>query len=144
MILPDINLLVYAVDESSPFHERANAWLNDVLSSSSTFGLCYPTVLGFTRLVTNRRVFDNPYSVAEATILVDGWAAQPNATFILPTKRHWPLLKALLDEPGATGNLTTDAHISALAIEHGYTVYSNDTDFGRFPSVQWVNPLAEQ
>ncbi len=142
MILPDVNLLIYAVDESSPLHETANAWWNGVLSSNEIVGLCYPSMLGFIRLSTNTRVFDRPLSVETAGSIVDGWLDQPNTTIVSTTERHWPLLKDLLYSANLTGNMTTDAHIAALAVEHGYTVYSNDADFGRFPTVRWVNPIA--
>jgi len=141
MILPDINLLIYAVDELNPAHKKANTWWNETLSSASTVGLCYPTILGFVRLATNRQVFNRPYEIKEAIRLVGSWLNQPNATIVLPTNRHWLILRSLLEGTGAAGNLTTDAHIAALAIEHGYTVYSNDTDFARFPKLHWVNPL---
>ena len=120
MILPDANLLVYAVDETSDFHRRAKPWWDDVLSSSRIVGMCYPTMLGFIRLVTNRRVFAAPLSVSEATEYVSSWLAQPNTTIVVPTRRHWPLLETLLHATGLGANLTTDAHIAALAIEHGF------------------------
>ena len=142
LILPDVNLLVYAVDESSAFHAAANAWLDDALSSTNLVGFCYPTILGFVRLATNRRVFSNPLSLEEAVNYVDRWLEQPNAGIVVPMSRHWPLVKELLSDAGTAGNLTTDAHIAALAMEHGYTVYSNDADFGRFRKVAWINPLS--
>ena len=142
MILPDVNLLIYAVDKASTFHAAANAWLDGVLSSSDPVGFCYPTMLGFLRLATNRRIFDSPLSLAVATGYIDGWLQQPNATILVPTANHWPLVKDILKSSGTAGNLTTDAHIAAMAVEHGYTVYSNDADFGRFDKVEWANPLA--
>ncbi len=142
MILPDVNLLIYAVDESSPLHEKSNNWWNGVLSSNEMVGLCYPSMLGFIRLSTNARVFDRPLSIDAAGSIVDGWLDQPNTTIVTPTDRHWPILKDLFYSANLTGNMTTDAHIAALAVEHGYTVYSNDADFGRFPTVRWVNPIA--
>ncbi len=142
MILPDVNLLAYAVDETSIFHASAKAWWDDTLSSSRIIGLCYPSMLGFIRLVTNRRLFESPLSVNESVKYVESWLAQPNTTIVIPTPRHWPLLGNLLRTTGVAGNLTTNAHIAALAIEHGYTVYSNDTDFGRFSSLRWENPLS--
>lgn len=141
MILPDINLLVYAVDETSVFHPRAKAWWDQALSSTVVVGLSYPSLLGFIRLVTNRRVFEFPLPVTEAVAYADGWLAQPNTTIVVPTPRHWPLLTRLLKSTGVAANLTTDAHLAALAIEHGYTLYSNDTDFGRFENLRWENPL---
>jgi uncharacterized protein len=96
---------------------------------------------GLHRLVTNRRVFAAPLSVSEATEYVSSWLAQPNTTIVVPTRRHWPLLETLLHATGLGANLTTDAHIAAPAIEHGFTVFSNDTDFARFHSLRWENPL---
>ena len=144
MILPDVNLLVYAVDESSTFHTAANAWLDEILSSTNPVGFCYPAILGFVRLVTNGRVFSNPLSLEEAANYVDRWLGQPNAGIVVPMSRHWPLVKELLRDAGTAGNLTTDAHIAALALEHGYTVYSNDADFGRFQKVKWVGLAASR
>ena len=144
MILPDVNLLVYAIDETSDFHKPAKDWWDGVLSSSVVVGLSYPTILGFIRLVTNRRVFVAPLVVAEATAYVTSWLSQPNTTIVMPTPRHWPLLRSLLEGAGVGANLTTDAHIAALAIEHGFTVFSNDTDFARFDSLRWENPLRGQ
>ncbi len=141
MILPDVNLLVYAIDETSIFHNDAKTWWDETLSSSRIVGLCYPSILGFIRLVTNRRIFASPLSVAETVEYVDGWLAQPNTTIVVPSPRHWPILVTLLESTGVGANLTTDAHIAALAIEHGFTVYSNDSDFGRFDNLRWENPI---
>ena len=142
MILPDVNLLVYAVDETSPFHSQARPWWDDALSSSEAVGLCYPSVLGFVRLTNNRRVFESPLGVDEALRLATSWLDQPNATLLVPTPRHWPLLIELLRSAKGDANLTTDAHLAAHAIEHGYTLYSNDRDFGRFPGLRWKNPVS--
>ena len=141
MILPDVNLLVYAVDETSPFHARARRWWDDTLSSTATVGLCYPSILGFVRLTTNRRMFESPLSVDDVLDLVQSWLDQPHAVLLAPTGRHWPILSGLLRSSAAGANLTTDAHIAAYAIEHAGTVYSNDRDFGRFESLRWTNPL---
>jgi hypothetical protein len=123
----------------------AGSWrklVGRVLSSSAIVGFCYPSILGFVRLVTNRRVFTAPLSVATATDHVSDWLAQPNTTLFVPTPRHWPLFQDLLHATGVGSNFTTDAHIAALAMEHGYTVYSNDSDFGRFQNLRWENPLS--
>ncbi len=141
MILPDVNLLVYAVDESSAYHFSAKTWWDEALSSTTVVGLCYPTMLGFIRLVTNRQIFTAPLSITEATDYIADWLAQPNVTIVLPTPRHWPLLKSFLLATGVGANLTTDSHIATLAVEHGYTVYSNDNDFARFAGLRWENPL---
>ena len=112
-----------------------------MLPSANPVGLCYPTMLGFVRLATSRRVFSNPLNLEEAMNYVAQWLEQPNVGIVVPTRTHRPLVKDLLNSSGTAGNLTTDGHIAALATEHGYTVYSNDADFGRFPNVKWVNPL---
>lgn len=142
MIFPDVNLLVYAVDATSPFHARARRWWDAVLSSDQPVGLCYPSLLGFVRLVTNRRVFESPLGLGGALDIAESWLRQPNANLVLPTGRHWSILSGLLRSAAGSANLTTDAHIAAYAIEHGYTLYSNDWDFGRFAELRWKNPLA--
>ena len=142
MIVPDVNLLVYAVDETSPFHARARHWWDGVLSSAEIVGLCCPTVLGFVRMTTNRRVFDAPLDVGDTLDRIEGWLAQPNTELLSPTPRHWPILSELLRAAAVGANLTTDAHIAAYAIEHTGTVYSNDSDFARFQGLRWKNPLA--
>lgn len=141
MILPDINLLVYAVDANSPFHSQARRWWNEVLSSDQPVGLCYPSLLGFVRLTTNRRVFQSPLDVGQALDIAESWLEQPNTRLLAPTGRHWPILSGLLQSAPGGANLTTDAHIAAYAIEHGYMLYSNDSDFGRFEELRWKNPL---
>lgn len=142
MILPDVNLLVYAVDETSPFHAAARRWWDEALSSTEAVALCYPSLLGFVRLTTNRHVFFSPLGVGEALDMANSWLEQPNATLLLPTARHWTILSTLLRSATSGANLTTDAHIAAHALEHGYTVYSNDRDFDRFEGLRWANPLA--
>ena len=141
MIVPDVNVLVYAMDENSPFHAGARRWWEETLSSSGPVGLCYPAVLGFVRLVTNRRLFGRPLPVGAAVDDVQQWLDRPNVALLTPTARHWPILSDLLRSAGAGADLTTDAHIAAYAIEHAGTVYSNDRDFGRFEGLRWKNPL---
>lgn len=141
MILPDVNLLVFAVDATSPFHARARAWWEGVLSSPRRVGLTYPSILGFVRLTTHRRVFASPLRIDEALGYVNGWLEQPNVSILLPTERHWQRLSQVLRALGAGGNLTTDAHLAVLALEHGCTLQSNDADFARFAGLQWEDPL---
>lgn len=141
MMLPDVNLLVYAVDETSPFHTRARRWWDDLLSSTDTVGLCYPCILGFVRLTTNLRVFESPLAVGHVLDLVQSWLDQPNAVLLTPTARHWSILSGLLRSASTGANLTTDAHIAAYAIEHAGILYTNDGDFGRFDGLRWKNPL---
>ena len=142
MKLVDVNLLLYAVDERSPHHRLAKPWLEERLSESETFAFAWAVILAFVRLATNPRVFDAPLSLDEALDLVDSWLAQPCATVVQPTDRHSTLLRELLAPLGTAGNLTSDAHLAALAVEHGAELCSADADFGRFARVRWVNPLA--
>lgn len=142
MIVPDVNLLVYAIDETSPFHSRARRWWDGALSSAETVGLCFPTLLGFVRITTNRRVFDLPLGIGDALDRIENWLDQPNAELLSPTPRHWAILSELLRAVATGANLTTDAHIATYAIEHAGTVYSNDSDFARFEGLRWRNPLA--
>jgi toxin-antitoxin system PIN domain toxin len=131
--LPDVNLLLYAVDEGAVRHEPARAWVEERLSGSETFA--------FIRLTTSPRVFQSPLSTSEALDLVDSWLAQPCVTLVHPTSRHAPVLRDLLEPLGTAGNLTTDAHLAALAIEHGAELCSTDRDFSRFAGLRWANPL---
>lgn len=141
MILVDVNLLLYAVNRDLPQNGRARAWLEEALSGKENVGLPWVVILAFLRLTTNARVFAQPLTVEQAAAYIEEWLAQPVVTIVTPGKGHWLVLRNLLTVSGAGGNLTTDAHIAALAIEHGYTVYSTDHDFKRFSSLRHVNPL---
>lgn len=141
MKLVDTNLLVYAVDDTSAHHTVAKAWLEDALSGLETVGFAWNALLGFIRLVTNPRVFTAPLTVEGALERVEAWLAQPCATVLAPTRRHTAVLRDLLGPLGTAGNLTSDAHLAALAIEHGARVCSTDDDFARFAGVEFVNPL---
>lgn len=141
MKLPDLNLLIYAVDRRSPSHERSIAWWNGLLSGSETVALTWTVLLGFVRLTTNPSVVQEPLRSDEALDYVDRWLAQPVTTVIEPTPRHAAVLRDLLGPVGTAGNLVSDAHLAALAIEHGAELCSADRDFGRFPGLRWVNPL---
>lgn len=142
MKLVDANILLYAVDENSPHHRVAKPWLEAELSGPETFAFAWSVLLAFLRLSTNPRVFELPLSGDEALDLVDSWLEQPNAAVLHPTDRHGQLLRELLAPLGTAGNLVTDAHLAALAIEHGAELASGDADFSRFPGLQWTNPLA--
>jgi len=137
----DANLLLYAVDEASPHHEIAKPWLEQRLSGSETFAFAWAVLLAFIRLGTNPRVFETPLTLEEAFDLVDSWLEQPCATVVHPSDRHNQLLRELLAPFGTAGNLTSDAHLAALSVEHGAELCSADADFARFPRVRWVNPL---
>ena len=141
MIVPDVNVLVYALDATSPYHALARRWWDGVLSSDRPVGLCFPVVLGFVRLTTSRGLFESPLGVGEALDRVQSWLDQPQAVLLAPTARHWPIVSDLLRASRVGANLTTDAHIAAYAIEHAATLYSNDGDFDRFDGLRWKNPL---
>jgi uncharacterized protein len=139
--LPDVNLFVYAYDEFAPQHESAREWLEDLLSGSETVAFAWVALIGFVRLTTSRQRFGSPWSVEQALDVIDSWLAQPVATVVHPTSRHAAVLRDLLVPLGAGGNLTSDAHLAALAIEHGATLCSHDNDFSRFAGLRWVDPL---
>ncbi len=142
MILVDANLLIYAINADLPPHAAARAWLEQALGGSRTVGLPWVVLLAFLRICTNPLVFERPLSVAQAIDYVDQWLEQPSARAVPPGPNHWQVLRGLVAANGTGGNLTTDAHIAALAIEHGCTVYSADNDFKRFAGVRHINPLA--
>lgn len=138
----DLNILLYATNRDSPRHAVAKAWLESSLSGEESVAIPWVVVLGFLRIATSRQVFPRPISVDEAITVVDGWFAQPPVIALNPGDGHWRVLASLLAEAGSAGNLTTDAHLAALAIEHGAELCSTDTDFARFPKLRWLNPLA--
>ena len=141
MKLPDLNLLLYAIDEGTPHHGRARPWLEATLSGTEQVGFAWIVLLGFLRISTNPAIFERPLDPAEALDYLDGWLAQPVATVVHPTERHASRLRELLTAVGTAGNLTSDAHLAALAIEHGAELCSCDTDFARFPGLRWRDPL---
>lgn len=140
MKLVDANVLLYAVNEDAPRHDEARAWLDGALSGGATVGFAWIVVLAFVRLVTKDGLFPSPLSVDEAMDRVDAWLAQPSAVVVEPTGRHATLVRTLLAPLGSGGNLVSDAHLAALAIEHGGEVVSYDRDFGRFEGVRWEQP----
>ena len=142
MILVDANILVYSHVESFAQHKPAREWLDLQLSGSTRVGLPWVSLLAFLRLVTNPRVFERPEPMADAWRQVCAWLACGTAWIPQPTERHANLLDELLALPGLHANLVTDAHLAALALEHGLTLYSTDGDFARFPTLRWQNPLA--
>ena len=142
MILIDANLLIYSHVESFAEHQAARAWLDDQLNGSTRVGLPWPSLLAFLRLVTNPRVFERPELMADAWRQVHDWLACETAWTPQPTEQHPDLLARLLALPGVQSNLVPDAHLAALALEHGLTLCSTDGDFARFPELRWLNPLA--
>ena len=142
MKLLDLNVLIYAVNRDSPAHEAARSWLEQTLGQDEAVGIPWVVILGFLRVSTGPRSMRSPLATDEALALVDGWLALPHVVVVSPGESHWTILRELLAVAGTAGNLTTDAHLAALAIEHDCEVYSTDADFGRFPRLRWVNPLA--
>jgi toxin-antitoxin system PIN domain toxin len=140
--LPDVNLFLYAYDSHSIRHEPASAWLEQTLSGTETVGLAWIVLLAFIRLSTRSVVVEEPLAVETAIELVQSWLDQPCVTVVSPTERHPAVLRELLAPLGTAGNLTTDAHLAALAIEHGAQLCSSDTDFARFGGLRWKDPLS--
>ena len=143
MKVPDANLLIYAVDDTSPHHAAAKRWLDGELSSGETVAFPWPVLLAFIRLTTNPRLFEAPLSVSEALDIVDGWLARGGATVIGPGERHNARLRELLESSGTAGNLTSDAQLAAVCLEHGATLYSADRDFGRWSGLRCINPFED-
>lgn len=141
MILLDANLLIYAIDADSPHHVRARRWLEKLLSSDVRVGLPWIVVLAFVRITTRAGILRHPLAVEKAVGFIEDWLGQPYVSFVGPDEGHWPILKNLLVSGGATGNLTSDAHLAALAIEHGCEIASTDHDFRRFTGITLINPL---
>jgi toxin-antitoxin system PIN domain toxin len=142
MILVDANLLVYAHVSSTPQHTEAREWLDAQLNGSSQVALPWPSLLAFVRLVSNPRVFARPLAVAQAWKQAESWLEVPVVWIPAATERHRHVLGRLLDGVGFRPNLVPDAHLAALAIEHGLTLCSCDGDFARFTDLRWQNPLA--
>ena len=140
MKLVDANVLLYAVNEAGPNHEAARTWLDSHLGGQESVGFAWVVVLAFLRIATRPEVFSRPLTVEEATGTVAYWLDQPPAVSVEPTPRHFTLLAGLLKDSGAGGNLVTDAHLAALALDHQATVVTFDRDFARFGSVRWEAP----
>ncbi len=144
MKLPDLNLLIYAVDTGSHSHASALRWWNALLSGRETVALSWAVLLGFVRLTTSPRVMQAPLSADAALDYIDRWLAHQSTTVVEPTSRHATVLRDLLKDVGTAGNLVPDAHLAALAIEHGAELCSADRDFGRFGGLRWMDPLSER
>jgi toxin-antitoxin system PIN domain toxin len=141
MILPDINLLVYAYNRDAPEHAGARAWWEDLLVSEEPVGIPWAVSCGFIRLMTHPAVLMTPLDPKRAVAHVESWLERPSVEVLDPGPRHLELLGRLLGSLGVAGNLTTDAHLAALAIEHQCELHSNDGDFARFSGLRWRNPL---
>jgi uncharacterized protein len=143
LILLDSNILIYAAVSSMPEHERASAWLDEQLAGTARVGFPWLSLLAFLRITTKRGSFAHPQPIAHAWRQVRDWLDQPPAWIPMPTERHAEILQRLCVDASANGDLVSDAHLAALAIEYHLTLCSNDRDFARFPDLRWINPLTE-
>ena len=144
MIFPDANLLLYAEDSLSSHHEQARVWWDDVLSGSDPVHLCWPVLNAFIRIATNARIHQRPLTSGEAMTRIQSWFEQPCVRVVGPSENHWALFQKQIRDSGAVGSLIPDAHLAALAIEHGSTLFSADKDFSKFSDLRWINPLARE
>jgi uncharacterized protein len=135
VVLVDANVLLYAVDSASAHHDESRGWLDRALAGAETVGFAWAVLLAFLRISTNAAIFPQPMAVEDATEQVERWLGAPAAAAVQPTARHAALLRGFLVQTGTAGNLTTDAHLATLAVEHGAEIVSYDRDFGRFPGV---------
>ena len=140
-MLIDANLLLYAVDSDSPHHEAAAGWLTSVMNGHRRVGLPWQSIAAFIRISTHPRISPRPLPVADAWAVVESWIGLPHCWQPEPGPGFARFLGRLLRDDHAVGNLVSDAMLAALALEHGLTVYSADTDFARFADLAWVNPL---
>ncbi|HEX9277186.1 MAG TPA: type II toxin-antitoxin system VapC family toxin [Casimicrobiaceae bacterium] len=141
MKIVDLNVLLYAVNSDAALHQRVRAWWEAAVNDDETIGLPWVVLLGFLRLTTNPRVFPRPLAPDAAAAKVDTWLALDNIRIVCEKDDHWESLKTLLHQSGTAGNLTTDAHLAALALTHDAVLVSCDTDFTRFKGLRWENPL---
>lgn len=142
MMLVDANLLLYAANHAAPEHERARAWLDERLNGTVGVGLPWPSLLAFVRLATNPVVVRHPVTPADAWRQVEEWLRCEPVWIPLPGSAHRGIVGGFLNTRWMTTRLVPDAHLAALAIEHGLTLHSTDGDFARFPGLKWQNPLA--
>jgi len=141
MIIVDANLLLYAINRDSPLHSKAKDWFESALAGREEIGFAWIVILAFLRLTTKPGVFQNPLSPDAAFAIVAEWLDQPLATVVQTGPRHLEMLRMLIAQVGTGGNLTSDAHLAALALEHGAQVCSCDHDFARFPGLDWKDPI---
>jgi uncharacterized protein len=143
VILVDANLLIYAYSSNFAQHITAREWFDRQVNGLARVGLPWASLMAFLRVTTNPRLFPRPLSMAKAWDQVSVWLACETVWTLAPTERHAGVLATLLAQPGVHGNLVSDAHLAALAIEHGLTLCSADGDFARFSSLRWINPVVE-
>ena len=142
MKLLDLNLLLYAVNEDSPLHAAAKGWLEQALTDDEPVAIPWVVILGFLRIATHPRILAKPLKSDQALTVVDSWLCRPTVRILHAGPEHWRILRGLLRESGTAGNLTTDAHLAAMAIESGCELCSTDGDFARFRHLRWANPIS--
>ena len=141
MILVDVNILLYARNVDALQHAASRTWLDGQLNGPTPVAMPWATLLGFLRISTNPRLFQQPPTMSVAWAQVSSWLSAEPVWTPSPTERHADVLAELLALPGVLGNLVSDAHLAPLAIEHGLTLCSTDGDFARFSGLRWRNPL---
>ncbi len=142
VVLVDANILLYAADLESTHHRKATSWLQDALEGNQRVGLPWQTIGAFLRISTNPRLFQRALTAAEAWGAVDAWLRAPNVWVPTTSQRTLRILGNLMTTHDVRSDLVTDCQLAALAIEHGVPVVSADSDFARFPTLTWINPLA--
>ncbi len=143
MIAVDVNLLLYAYNSAAPEHDRARSWLEATFSSVPTVGLPLVSILAFLRIMTDQRLLQKAHTPRQAAETVTGWLSRDNVSLLEPGTRHWPIFFSILVDSSSTAHRVTDAHLAALAIEHGAVLYTNDRDFRRFPGLDVRFPLLD-
>lgn len=140
MDVVDVNILLYALEPGVPRHAEAHAWLQAALNRPGAVGFTWLVIVGFVRIATHESIWPDPLTISEATDVAAEWLDAPGSVVLEPTARHLAVVRGLVLETGSAGNLTNDAHLAAIAIEHGAAVCTFDNDFGRFPGLRWHRP----
>ncbi|MBC8089349.1 MAG: type II toxin-antitoxin system VapC family toxin [Phycisphaerae bacterium] len=144
MKILDLNLLIYAMNVASPLHASAKDWLETLLSGEESIALPWIVVVGFLRVTTHPRVLPRPLTPEAAMGVIDALVERPHLSLLSTPDGHWTVLRNLIAKSGTAGNLATDAHLAAIAIQHDAELCSADSDFGRFAGLRWTNPLADR
>jgi toxin-antitoxin system PIN domain toxin len=142
MMLVDVNVLLYVVNDDAPQHDRVRKWWEAVIAREERLGLTWIVIVGFLRLATHARVFRNPLTPDEAIGKIDTWLKLPNVRIVAESDEHWQTFKQVFNESEMSGNLATDAHLATIALGYGAIVASCDSDFARIQQLRWENPLS--
>jgi hypothetical protein len=137
----DANLLIYAYNEAAFQHHAAKRWLSFTLSRTTLVYLSWSSIQAFVRIITNERLFRPALTPADAADAVESWLRAPNIRILEPGPRYWPIFRSLIVRHDVRGRLVSDAHLAALALEHDVTLFTADSDFGRFEGLRTRNPL---